>query len=842
MKVIQKKINLEHYKSRTPSLIDCFDKNGNFIDLKYSSDDDFKILNCYPMGNYGMFPCDILYNERLSGATAYTKTISGDSANECGEMVFTYGTIKEMYLFFLEYLKLLKNGNDCENEITSATQYWEFFDRRIETEEYYRNLDAQYEKYGGDSACDYVVNEVFKTFVIPSELQSAWGTDKLYFIDVLKWDKWFEKQIEQYGELDDISGCSIYEEVCNQIKPIYDCCECSEYFNRGGKYMHELLHDFITDYNIETCSASTSIDIPLFISTTIDDLGEFSIFSEDWIGGVNYSSDTCNGFDEDSEYISGGGATVIYGDEVWVKKCNEGNGYEMTSCRTFNFKYSDWIEYYDDELDIYNKIKNSAYTYNIDGILVILTDDISANTLNVSTIKNYMTRDNGWILIDDELYPIFESEYITIDDEYLQVFNDFNRKYVVYKSKRYYSNDGKTINPTKIPFVNNGEEKNIEPSKKFIIYKNKLLKVEDETKIINGYFTIDNDIFYVNGNGVINTDFDYIKIDNLDLFLAESAETLVITNSSVNKKYFYIDAEKEIVRLFDPYTKYESSVITGFTTSKLDILKNKNFSCDDSGNPLNGYFNVTDKKYFSQPQENETLDLCYHIGNVSRISKEEDGFWGDLLESMVFYYENSNGEVTSEKYEVGEFNGGNTETIKKATESWLKNNVGDGELKGNYEPTDKLVCEFTYYLGAILQTKNYQYVYDKNGVKYVDKCYLNKKKCQYFLNRRKSYNIWYYELEYPTQKINYNGAIIELPLTKFEYKINDNFKENHLITPIYKEEYKIGISTKENIEDNIYIERPIVKPLERNLRLIDVMTLDSLEKYGNGSPFKIISS
>jgi hypothetical protein len=59
------------------------------------------------------------------------------------------------------------------------------------------------------------------------------------------------------------------------------------------------------------------------------------------------------------------------------------------------------------------------------------------------------------------------------------------------------------------------------------------------------------------------------------------------------------------------------------------------------------------------------------------------------------------------------------------------------------------------------------------------------------------------------------------------------------VYPVFKEEYLMGISSLENIDADIYIERGINAAFERHLKLGEVRSLDDVVSYGNGY-FKIM--
>ena len=100
------------------------------------------------------------------------------------------------------------------------------------------------------------------------------------------------------------------------------------------------------------------------------------------------------------------------------------------------------------------------------------------------------------------------------------------------------------------------------------------------------------------------------------------------------------------------------------------------------------------------------------------------------------------------------------------------------------------------------------------------------------------------------------GTYYETPLAAFKTEINlinadlttnysgyidmDTYNNIH-VTPTLKQEYMLGISSLENIDSDIYIERGINAAFEKHLKLGEVTSLEALEQYSNGY-FKIIEN
>ena len=94
-----------------------------------------------------------------------------------------------------------------------------------------------------------------------------------------------------------------------------------------------------------------------------------------------------------------------------------------------------------------------------------------------------------------------------------------------------------------------------------------------------------------------------------------------------------------------------------------------------------------------------------------------------------------------------------------------------------------------------------------------------------------------------------------VPMSDFRLNINifsgntDTFndqedmeKHNGMqVLPVFREEYMFGISSMENVDSDIYIDRGINTAFEKHLKLGEVTSLEALEQYGNNF-FKIMDS
>ena len=215
MKVIKRKISLEQFKSRTPSMIDFIDGDKT---IHFDKNNEETLNYIYPNGNYNYIPCDLIINinnqydidlKWLTPVSSFTNNIVSysdviyDSTNICNTVslkyyVIPYGTLKKMYFFFNEYHALLRDRFNCDNMlchneiICGMADLVESRDsdtgnhikrtqnivKDIELKQHYVDMDNLFKSYGGAIGVangkityrgfnGYLVNKVFKTFTIP---------------------------------------------------------------------------------------------------------------------------------------------------------------------------------------------------------------------------------------------------------------------------------------------------------------------------------------------------------------------------------------------------------------------------------------------------------------------------------------------------------------------------------------------------------------------------------------------------------------------------------------------------------------------------------------------------
>lgn len=210
-------------------------------------------------------------------------------------------------------------------------------------------------------------------------------------------------------------------------------------------------------------------------------------------------------------------------------------------------------------------------------------------------------------------------------------------------------------------------------------------------------------------------------------------------------------------------------------------------------------------------------------------------------------------------------------------------------LRDNYTNKDlvddKIYCKIEYYIDAIIHevvttaVSEYDesilynfdsYELEKNdiktsfkyhyGIKYIDTVELKENLCEYMLYNGTVYYLKFFEFVYPMRFFSINGKIkleqtsseFFMPILLYLYgedeinkvhpyydKGNGFDERNNLdVYPLFRHDYQIGISTPQNVNSDIYIDRGIHKAFDKHIRLQEINTMEALENYSNGL-FKI---
>ena len=250
------------------------------------------------------------------------------------------------------------------------------------------------------------------------------------------------------------------------------------------------------------------------------------------------------------------------------------------------------------------------------------------------------------------------------------------------------------------------------------------------------------------------------------------------------------------------------------------------------------------KYYYQTPTENSWLDIYYQINNVSHITKlDENKYYGNILTSMTFYYLKEDGT----KHIVFELNNDINEAYKPSIDIYNEMIAAYDEYTATYNDDSVLrinpliKCDIKYNIGAILNMDKDMKVYrvDTNeyGVEYSDTVSLIPKQCTYWYNENIQFPLNYFEIQH--EKISTFNKSIDRPVisvNKSQFKCDiKNIIKNDSKSYYFRTDYLFGISSKEKVDGDIYIDRGISYAFAPHLKLGEIKTMESLEQYGNNS-------
>ena len=649
-----------------------------------------------------------------------------------GYFILSFENLSKWYCFFNEYYNLLERYGHCNRVYTSAEDYYNYESNTKYADQMkyggdkqtYLDLDKEFAEKGGrvevlifnkdtseytpmtpkeahDETRDdrmamidvydvgffkWINENVVPSFIIPMKYKDFWKRDTLFYPDVIRWLAWFSTRLDYETNAEYKKGENGELDTWNcKSENVKDCCDCEEYFNRGGREMYDKLKEWYDEVqkkiieNKELISGVTNCFVPTMIIPTelqisIDDLGEKSIFSSEFELGIDYRTGT----DLTSTMnIKGGTVVTMDGNSMILKN---GQGYTFddvymekfaTKCNTCGYEGSfsqvcpkcgskdidtmDWEAYTNKYIrentnEFYvNTVK--YFSYDEDNIKYTSSEmSLTQATIDLEwqMSKKYKITEseNGWILINGILYPINDAEYATYDkvNTYLG-----NKRYMIFRDEW-----------TRTPYTYiNGKQiyaEYYEPTRQFYFpfFKNEstspFISCSGKTFNIKEYKTFERDtlgdkIFYINYNDnmfevVANT----LIIDGIEYYrvksyatdnkgeniyqtydgVIRSGETMAeLDNVVIETNAEYFD-NKPYMRVFCPFEVklYAADEINGTTVSKLADLRLYNVLVDDIGNDIDGIYDIRKANIKNhQPPEGSELELLYQVGNTANITR-----------------------------------------------------------------------------------------------------------------------------------------------------------------------------------------------------------------------------
>lgn len=876
MKVIHKKISLEQFKSRMPSIIPAYDEKGIKHDFLYLND-----LQSENIVNYGMIPYNI-----------YVDKLTDNGINKYENTIYSYHQLVRLFHSFdAHYNELMTDKCDKRDILPLDDQ--QFYDwLLVHCFPYF-----YFEKELSDK-----VEELTSDGITIFALLKYWNTNRLSLPEVKLWRG---RMMHLKTECTDN-----YSHLQQKV-----CCNCQEYKNRGGDILLNALNEWYnnittksvcdyTDYNnefkynvketdkyitiktlkqvknnyvvvnhtftinkprIKILGNNRYIDygiinedgiienpkqidiingeiiipsfdfgetnllvidepyfsIPLQLTNSMENLGTMSPLSEDWDGGYEYNS---------------AGVIVNYNDENWVLKSSEYPGYLYSNkFQEIYFanidgmtdtEYSDFLENEEDDLKencnekyqwekyidtipTIDLMQPKTYSYKNNTLIINPTPYLMGDEYEIYTNEN-----NGYYLLNDKLYPLFDFDYVDVNDKKYQVF---------YLSE---------VNPYII--INNK-----------ITYINKKCKsLNYEIKQGNGYKFNEYVELVVGGKGkkvdgynIINGSYVYYKLDENEVMketytyhLGEYSETL---QKQIEPYVQYTTYKKDngifYTKISIPYVEYSNETISGETTSKLNnFINEKYIVIDNLGNRIDALLPYS-TSYNYYPKFNDWLGIPYTPKYVINSQYIKDNlYYGDIIDNIIFSYSvEKNIEVTDDlnehfkehqvsgnstvntTFEFNELDTDESGTLIQCIITHVCNQMVDVKYVENIlqkESTNihDITCKVIYYMGSVLQNDddNTFSLYTNNsttfsGIKYIDEFTLEHNQCLYYHNELDACILNYWKMTPRTSTYKnqtYNVDNITEPVSYFEYNVKpfeltygfiDNFNNK---TTFYKVE------------------------------------------------------
>lgn len=803
MKHLYKKISLEPYISRQCGIIPSYESGYDTI---VSFDPKTSMTS-----NYGMIPMSVLFKGKC----------------------LSYSELMFRYHFCKDYIKLLTTNHQCKNiKYNSAIDYYnhEIQYKTIELEHEYREMGDKFNNYGGYEFVSFCEETCFPTFVFNVQFEdkdyiiNAWNIDRMSFIDVNKWIK----------KLNDLKNSDI------------PCDKC-RYEELYGDEVIPTMEQWLNKLNSVSFCEETCIDIPILFTTSIENLGEFTIFSKDWNEGEDYGSE---------------GATVIFNDDLYEfnPKGNDFGSLYSTKYKENYFPNKNaikgtWMEEWLDKSG--NNLKYNINQWERKSIsddkscfsesqFYSLKDGRKINNPTKDKMSyqyNIDTNNNlGFFYIKGNLYRVFESEYIIYDKEICLIYDfessNIGIKYCTINGVNYYSYYEDNKHKIKV----NGKEIELTTPKGSFIFLNDVPILIEDNKIklydklnecniiynkFDGITEVDGNIIYINDNKSFKfnrkdngSDIEYVNDNTILTYVG-----WYYNSDSYNKEKLY-EISGNTLYFHKPYKIYDKTKTTGYTETKLSLLIDDVVAYDDMGNKLPCSLNKDSNGNYKHPSHEELMDINFHVGNTSQISFLFDGkYFGNIITDIIYYYNDGFGNKVC--------------TSKTINDSIKLKDEFNADSNRNGFVINKLRCDITYYIGAILdKNTNNKYTYSNGGVKYIDSITLEESLCSYYKDEFDSIILKYYNFIYDSKYVvnnEYNNSKNSVNMAYFEINktMNDIGDTNELINDqIFREEYKLGIATKEKIESNVYIDRGVASSFEKHLKLLDINSLESLEQLG----------
>ena len=866
---MKKKISLERLTSRLPSIWPAY-VDG---ELWYVNEERLPNgrQNTY-VSNYGMVPLNIVLAKHPSQYADFQEVeiLTEWQEGDAMPFVLSFERLQQWYRFFTEYYRLLNDYGHCGRTYYSAVDYYNYesgtkylnqmvYGPYLET---YEELDRLFVERGGvpefqcynrDSNLDiewlsldeaiqqarvddkndsiniteardrgffrWICTNIVPSFEIPLKYREYWKRKTLFYPDVVRWLGWFQTRQQIYTNTWEVNQCS--------GETVQDCCDCEEYFNRGGEYILELMKEWYE--NVQRPSKEV-VDItknPLFIpslvlsthiETSIENLGELSILAEEYKLGTDYR--VSSGLTA-SANTKGGTVVSVSGDSMILKDKKSGFTFNPTLMEK-EFDSESFTPYLDEYIknghqDEFN-VQYHWYAFSEDGQKWLSTYESEESVIadlntQYQTVHTYEPSVNkyGWIIVNGTLYEIEHHEYgiMQSSGHKIPVFRqDYtNTPYVHFNGQVVYG----TFNQGCYTFP-------------FFNQKFKRLPSTNNTDYFD-YISYNGGIQEVSESGVtINSDeyyrvSSYADISGQTVYYVPSKLGICAYNAYVNDcdvlPNYQLANGKYMVSYDGEWELYPIDKLQGQTVSKIYDLRCNSLLVDDAGFTIEGVYDLKEGKNYAQPPEGTALDPMYQVGNIANLSQfsetiidedelvsaDSNTFIGDIITRMDFYYKDTFGQKvggTMVSVQIDDENGpyyqsadGNQiygqylslSAITQATEQ-----KADIENNGGTIFDEDVYCDITYYMGATLQRKRNKSFYSlkphaNHGIQYKESVKFVKVNQEYYLETPKP-------IDYPSQANDVSAHSISYPIMC--YKMEQEMVTIH--SSLYDTDFEVALA------------------------------------------------
>lgn len=350
----------------------------------------------------------------------------------------------------------------------------------------------------------------------------------------------------------------------------------------------------------------------------------------------------------------------------------------------------------------------------------------------------------------------------------------------------------------------------------------------------------DNNVYYLDDGGIT---LGGSKLNSKTGKYEFDTDHWVLYNTMEGAETWY--AKYYTDQYYDEYHSNDSSeqVLSGYTVSSLRSLKRENKLEDVYGTEIPGWYEQGSGDTIPYPDEGETLDIEYELGNVANTSYISGNTYnGDILYAMHFYYNDANGnriDDTLVKYEYNE-----TKGEKSYKTPLLAIKECESHKDANTGAQWTLMCDFIYYVSTYIDMSGDmpKLLNSSIGVKMVDTCKLVLKNCRFKTALSDYYYLQYYEIQYNEEAIHSqdNDRDVIVEISQFSVLPGEYEKKSQNI-PVFRNDSELGMSYPQRSESSIYIDRGYATAIDKHLKLGEITSLETLENYGNGT-FNLMSS